>query len=107
MWVGDRVSVPVYSAFYSTYDTFHTYTLSRRCYADFSSTPKPSLETRLVLFIFAVSILTTVVHDLGIKAILRTVMRDVRIKAILMTTNSSYVVSLFTPPKPHFSTRSR
>jgi len=50
--VGDRVSVPVYSAFYSTYDTFHTYTLSRRCYADFSSTPKPGLETRLVLFIF-------------------------------------------------------
>jgi len=32
---------------------------------------------------------------------------DGRIKAILMTTNSSYVVSLFTPPKPHVSTRSR
>jgi len=54
-----------------------------------------------------VSILTTVVHELRIKAILRTVVHDVRIKAILMTTNSSYVVSLFTPPKPHVSTRSR
>ena len=61
----------------------------------------------IIINYYAVSILTTVMHELRIKAILTTVMHELRIKAILMTTNSSYVVSLFTPPKPHVSTRSR